>query len=155
MMTQVDKNTELLRMKTCSSCKNKILSDFAFCRWCGEKQMVTLRKYLTEYETKQLDNTRKSYETATLTAERPGLSATTLLPQRTSDLSVADRFIANHRFSGNLIQAVIKAFQSEPLKATSVLPKKLSAFVLSLFVSLILVLSAPIDAFLLAKNYIK
>lgn len=141
-----------MRLKTCSGCRNKIASDFAFCRWCGEKQVVTLQKYLAEYETKKLDNSRRSYQTAPLSDGENPSKQTGVIAGQTLEL---ETLAAKNRFSAPLLKTVIETFQSDAALAQNIVLKKASTVVLSIFVTLILILAAPIDAFLMAKSYIK
>jgi hypothetical protein len=152
---QADDGFQMMRMKTCSGCRNKIASDFAFCRWCGQKQVVTLQRYLTEIETRMLDNSRRSYDTSPLASEAGVEKGTGLIHQDTLGLTGTSSLLTNNRFSGPLIKSVIEALQSQSLQASNIVYKKASTIMLSIFVSFLLILSAPIDAFVVAKNLIK
>lgn len=152
---QSNYDDQVMRMKTCSGCRNKIASDFAFCRWCGQKQVVTLQRYLTEIETRMLDNTPRSYNTAPLANEAGVANATGVLHQPTMGLSDSGRLISSERFSKRLVNTVIDAFQSNSIQSSNIVIRKASAVVLSIFVSLIFILSAPVDAVVMAKNLLK
>ena len=148
-------NLDSIRMKTCSTCRNKIGRDFAFCRWCGEKQVVTLQKYLTDIETRMLDNSRRSYNTSPLTSERAAYKETEVIYANTLGLSVSSQLVAEERLSQQLVKSVVEAFEAQSFQANNDIVKKASAIILSIFVWFILTLSAPIDAIAMVKNIVK
>lgn len=121
----VGKDDELMRLKTCSNCLNKIATDFAFCRWCGEKQVVTLQKYLAEYETRKLDNTQKSYITSPLNSQQIP-KETVMLAGETLELPDTKSARDKNYLPEDFIRSVVNAIRSGSLKMNNILRKAVS-----------------------------